>query len=140
MDSTITFILQLAKFQAITSRKIDGGLSVHGLGLNDFMVLYYLTHAPEGKLRRVDLAEKMGVTASGVTRMLAPMEKIGLVTREANKHDARISYVVLAPGGKRLFKESLKTMGYVAKELFPITKTKKIEQLTDLFTEIAGGV
>ncbi len=39
------------------------------------MTLYYLERAPGGRLRRVDLAERLGLTASGVTRSLLPLEK-----------------------------------------------------------------
>jgi len=139
IDPTLKFLLHLSKVQTTINRKLDGQLSVHGLSFNDFVILYHLTQAPAQKLRRIDLAEKIGVTASGVTRILAPMEKIGLVSREANEHDARISYVVLAPGGRRLFQESSKTAGYVAAELFPSSKTKKVEKLAELLNEIIGA-
>src|SRR3954469_12533813 len=101
MNTALKFALDLSKIQTVIDRKFDGSLSLHGLSFNDFMILHHLSQAPENKLRRIDLADKMGVTASGVTRMLAPMEKIGLVSRETNERDARISYVVLANGGKR---------------------------------------
>jgi DNA-binding MarR family transcriptional regulator len=138
IDPALNLILGLSRLQATMNRKLDGQLSIHGLSFNDFVILYYLTLAPGEKLRRIDLAEKIGVTASGVTRILAPMEKIGLVSRETNERDARISYVVLAPGGKRLFEESLKTAEYIATELFPISKTKKVEKLSELLNEITG--
>jgi DNA-binding MarR family transcriptional regulator len=96
MNGSLEFFLTLAKTQAVLGRRFDGKLS--GLGLSEFMILYHLSVAKNEKLRRVDLAEKIGLTASGVTRILLPMEKIGLIKREINKQDARVSYTILAPG------------------------------------------
>ena len=50
-------------------------------------------------MKRVELAERVGLTASGVTRMLGPMEKIGLVVKKATLRDARVSLVELTPSG-----------------------------------------
>ena len=138
IQPNLKLVLQMSRLQAIINRKLDGQLSIHGLGFTDFIILYHLSEAPGEKLRRVDLAEQLGVTASGITRMLAPMEKIGLVSREANERDARISYVVLAPGGRQLFEDSLKTAHYAANDLFPAAKAKKTDVLLDALNEITG--
>ena len=138
INSTLSFILNLSKAQTIVSRRFDTKLSSYGLGFNDFVILYHLSQAPYEKLRRIDLAEQVGLTASGITRMLAPMEKTGLISRESNERDARVSYVVLAPGGKRLLEESAKTAEYAAMDIFPASKTKKIEKLTEILNEIGG--
>ena len=90
--------LNLAKTQAMLSRRFDNSLG--GLGFNEFIILYHLSQAPDQKLSRITLSEKLGLTASGITRILLPMEKIGLVGKETHIHDARISLVLLAPGGK----------------------------------------
>lgn len=120
--------MDLARAQAIFARKFDRGLE-GGLGMNDFMILFYLNQTPEEKMRRIDLAKKMGLTASGITRLLLPMEKIGLVRREGSELDARIKYVKLAPGGKRLLNESLETAESLAQELLPLKSGKIIEDL-----------
>ncbi|NHA04470.1 MarR family transcriptional regulator [Mucilaginibacter sp. HC2] len=138
INSTLKFIINLAKAQTIVNRRFDAQLSGYGLGFNDFVILYHLSQAPHEKMRRVDLADKIGFTASGITRMLAPMEKIGLVSRESNERDARVSYVVLAPGGKRLLEESVKTAEHVALDIFPKSKIKKIEKLPEILDGIGG--
>jgi len=63
--------LFLHRFVAVTKlqRKIDNHLSIHGISLNEYIILYQLRHARTGILRRVELAELVGVTASGVTRL-----------------------------------------------------------------------
>lgn len=138
ISSTLNFILNLSKAQTIVNRRFDTKLSSYGLGFTDFVILYHLSQAPYEKMRRIDLAEKVGLTASGITRMLAPMEKMGLVSRESNERDARVSYAVLAPGGKRMLAESIKTAEYAALDIFPESKTKKIEKLAEILNEIGG--
>ena len=72
MKKSLQIIMQLIRLNALINRRF----AVQGLGINEFMVLFYLEQSSEGKLRRVDLAEKLGLTASGVTRILLPMEKM----------------------------------------------------------------
>jgi DNA-binding MarR family transcriptional regulator len=87
-------------------------------------------------MRRVDLAERIGLTASGITRMLIPMEKIGLVERDVSAQDARVSFVMLAPGGKRLLTEAQERAEILAEELFPQESIKKIETFNETLASI----
>ncbi|MDB6124830.1 MAG: MarR family transcriptional regulator [Pedosphaera sp.] len=125
---SLELFVRLARVNAIMTRRFDGRLG-HGLGFNDFVILLALNRSATGKLRRIDLAESLGITASGITRMLAPMEKIGLIKREANEHDARVSYVALAPGGKRLLAESLERAQMLSEEVIAPAKAQKLNEL-----------
>ena len=71
----------------------------HGLTLSDYDVLIQLYHAPEQKLRRVDLARQVLLTASGITRLLDGLEACGLVKKERCASDARVTYAVLTKRG-----------------------------------------
>ena len=128
MSASLQLFVRLARVNAIMVRRFDGRLG-HGLGFNDFVILLTLSQSPDGKLRRIDLAESLGLTASGVTRLLAPMEKIGLVKREVNEHDARVSYVVLASGGKRLLAESMERAELLSEEVVASVKAQKLNEL-----------
>ena len=75
---------------------------MHGLSFSDYQLLLNLQRAPGGRLRRVDLADKLGLTASGVTRSLLPLEKIGLVGRQSDPRDARVGYAIITPTGSEL--------------------------------------
>ncbi|MDZ7871614.1 MAG: MarR family transcriptional regulator [Rheinheimera sp.] len=46
--------------------------------------------------RRSDLVELVGLSPSGITRLLLPLEKIGRVEKERNPRDARVSLVILS--------------------------------------------
>jgi DNA-binding MarR family transcriptional regulator len=133
INQSLKFFLNLARAQSLITRKFDCRLG-GGLSFTYFQVLYYLSLAPDEKLRRIDLAEKLALTASGVTRLLIPMEKIGLVKREASDHDARVSYVQLAPGGKQLLLERIGDAERLAEEMMPETKSKGGVEADELFS------
>ena len=71
----------------------------HGLTLNEYEVLLLLSHAPEHRMKRVDVATEVRLTPSGVTRMLDRLEKVGLVEKGKCESDARITYAVLTDAG-----------------------------------------
>ncbi|RFM27213.1 MarR family transcriptional regulator [Deminuibacter soli] len=131
--------MNLAKVQALVSRRFDR-LNMHGLGFSDFMILYLLHQAGEERMRRIDLADRIGLTASGITRMLLPLEKNGLLKREINERDARVSYVVLTTAGKRLFNEALDTANEAAKDLLPAATVKAIKPLSDILATLGGNI
>ena len=134
----LKFLLWLARAQAIITRAFDNKLG-GGLSFSDFQVLYYLSCAHEERMRRIDLAEKMALTASGITRMLAPMEKIGLIKREDSERDARVSYVKLATGGRALLRERLGDAELIAAEMFPVGEGKQAADLEGLFRMFSTG-
>jgi DNA-binding MarR family transcriptional regulator len=71
----------------------------HGLTLSDYEVLLRLSRAPERRMRRVDLAEQVLLTASGVTRLLDGLERAGYVERGSCDSDRRVVYAVLTDDG-----------------------------------------
>lgn len=136
LTPSLKFFISMAKAQAILTRKFDNGLN--GLSLSDFMILYHLSQAPNQTMRRVDLAERIGLTASGVTRLLAPMEKIGLVKREASPNDARVSNVVLASGGKQKLKDSMDHAEVLSEDLLPSMNAKKAEEFASFLSNLGA--
>lgn len=132
------FFLNLARAHAVVVRTFDSRLT-GGIGFNDFIILYYLSQAPGERMRRIDLAEKIGLSASGVTRMLLPMEKIGLVAREPSDADARVSYVRLASGGKRILEETLDRVDMLCEEFLPQTKLEKKKDISEVFSLFRMG-
>lgn len=100
--SPFDIVVRLSRAQAEVARRLDRTLSAHGLALNDLLILLHLAAAPGHRLRRIDLAEAVGMTASGVTRALGPLERIGLLERESNPRDARVAYAHLTATGKQV--------------------------------------
>ncbi|MFD5465241.1 MarR family winged helix-turn-helix transcriptional regulator [Kitasatospora sp. NPDC127059] len=133
--------LRLVRAQAAVVKRFDASLSgLHGVSLSDFTLLLHLAQAPGGRMRRVDLAEALGLTASGVTRGLAPLERIGLVAREAAARDARVAYAALTPTGRERLAEMLHTARQVAAEHFAPAQWSSgdLTQLSTLLTRLGG--
>ena len=112
-------VLRLIRAQSHLQSRFAAELGgVHGLSLNELMLLMHLDQAAGGRLRRVDLAERLELNQSSVTRMLAPMEKVGWVARAGDPRDGRVGYVVLTAAGRRLAREAGKTLEQEATVLF----------------------
>ena len=92
--------------------------AVHGISVNEFLMLLHLKRAASHRLSRIDLAKRMHVSASTITRMAAPMEKIGLVGRETDQRDARLVFVVATAAGQDKLVEALATFSKRAGYLF----------------------
>lgn len=83
-----------------------------------------------GAMRRIDLAEKVGLSASGVTRMLLPMEKIGLICKEEGARDARVSLVRLSDAGLRVLAEAGKSYSQNARSFMNALTQEQRSALT----------
>lgn len=132
-NKELEFLLNLSKLNSKIYRKLDA--SLWWIWFNDFIVLYYLNQAIDKKLRRIDLAEKVGLTASGVTRLLLPMEKIWLVSKEVNQFDARVSYVVLAKWWETKLEEAMERINFVLAEIMPNSLKSELEKTTTLLID-----
>jgi DNA-binding MarR family transcriptional regulator len=93
--------VRLLRAHAALTRALSAELyAEHGLTINDYEALLQLSRADDQRLRRVDLAESLLLTASGVTRLLDGLEEAGLVERAACDSDRRVVYAVLTPAGR----------------------------------------
>ncbi len=138
LHPSLRLLMNLAIVQSATQRRFDGRLG--GLGFTEFLILHHLENATGGTMRRVDLAESTGLTASGITRLLAPMEKIGLVKREANAQDARVSLVAIAKSGRRMLEESMENAGELAERLLAGATKEQITAASELLLKMGGTV
>ncbi|MFJ9867953.1 MarR family winged helix-turn-helix transcriptional regulator [Streptomyces sp. NPDC101165] len=141
MSDALDASLRLVRAQTALVRRFDARLGgLHGVSLADFTLLLRLGQAPGGRMRRVDLAEALGLTASGVTRGLAPLERIGLVTREPDARDARVAYASLTGTGRERLTEMLATAEEAAAEIFsgPAWSKEDIALLSGLLTRLGG--
>lgn len=134
ISSSVKFFLNLGKTQSILSHRFDRGLG--GLGFSEFLILFYLDQSEDKKMRRVDLAEKIGMTASGVTRLLLPMEKVHLIKSGLIEKDARVRFVMLSSAGKQKLAEAIERLEVLASDIIPIAKRKEVEALSGLLIEI----
>ena len=88
-------------------RRLDASLgAIRGISLAEYRLLRALADAPNSRASRVDLAHAVGLTPSGVTRALRPMEKLGIVTTVKSKRDARLAIAALSPAGRELVEDA----------------------------------
>ena len=94
--------VELVRTHAALTRRLSGDLlEHHGLTLNDYEVLLLLSRAEGRRMRRVDLAQSIVLTASGITRLLEGLEGAGFVCKETCESDARVVYAKLTDEGHR---------------------------------------
>ncbi|MDH7942892.1 MarR family transcriptional regulator [Pseudohongiella sp. SYSU M77423] len=123
-----TLLISLINLNTRLEKSLSGPLSLHGISLTEYMVLRQLAQAPEQKLRRIDLAQQVGLSASGVTRLLNPMEKTGLIDKEQVERDARVSLVTLTSAGKKILEDAGTTFDQSAQSM--LAPLKPAEQNT----------
>ncbi len=69
------------------------------LSLTYYDVLVHLSEAPGHRLRMQQLADRVLLSKSGLTRLIDRMEDQGLVRRAPSEHDARGVNAVMTPEG-----------------------------------------
>lgn len=87
-----------AELLSLLDRELE---AEHGLSLAEYEVLSFLSEAPDQRMRMSELARRVLISPSALTRRLDRLEHQGLVRRERCPHDARGSYAVLSPKGRR---------------------------------------
>lgn len=101
------FALQLVAATHNLAHRLDARLgALKGLSFAEYRLLSALAEHPSAGASRIELARSLGMTPSGVTRALKPMEKLGIVATVKSKRDARLAIAALTPAGRNLFNES----------------------------------
>ncbi|MEL7158569.1 MAG: MarR family winged helix-turn-helix transcriptional regulator [Actinomycetota bacterium] len=97
------FVFALLDSSAKLTRRLDRSLSnIKGISFTEYQLLAALRGCPDGSATRVELADRIGRTPSGVTRALKPMERLGFVATVKDERDARRSLATLTPAGHEL--------------------------------------
>ncbi len=78
---------------------LEADLCPHGLDLGDYQVLVHLSEADEHELRMCDLAARLQLSPSGLTRRLDGLVRAGLVERRPSATDRRVMLAVLTDAG-----------------------------------------
>jgi DNA-binding MarR family transcriptional regulator len=100
--SEIDAFKRLIRAATVLRRELEAEVLVpNGLTMNDFEALVHLSHAHEGRLKRIDLATLLSLTPSGVTRLLDGLQTAGLVEKQECPEDQRVSWAVLSTEGAR---------------------------------------
>jgi DNA-binding MarR family transcriptional regulator len=133
---------RLLRARAATARQLSASLqSEHGLSLNDYEALELLARADGRRLKRVDLARRLLLTPSGVTRLLEGLEEAGLVVRASCPEDLRVTYAQLTDAGaERLEAASCGHVASIRAVLEEHLSDEEIEELAELLGRLPGAV
>jgi DNA-binding MarR family transcriptional regulator len=83
--------------------------AAHGLPLSSYEVLITLRTAPGKRLRMAELADRVILSRSGMTRLVDRLEREGLLERDRCDSDARGFFAVLTPKGEELLGTARRT-------------------------------
>ena len=131
---------RLLRAHATATRLLSTQLQAeHGLTINDYEALLVLSRAEDRRMKRVDLARRLLLTPSGVTRLLEGLEREGLVERATCDTDLRITYAQLTDAGAAKVEEA--SCGHVGsvRSLFEENlSAEEIDALADALGKLPG--
>jgi DNA-binding MarR family transcriptional regulator len=81
----------------------------HGLGVPEFEALERLAEAEPGKCRGTELTEAVHLSQSAASRLVARLERDGLVERSLCENDRRGIFVVLTEQGRQRYLDARPT-------------------------------
>ena len=140
LPSTNTFASLSAAYASL-SRELSASLvENHGLTINDYGCLLLLSRASEEGVRRIDLANELRLSPSGITRLLDRLEDQGLVGKGACKEDARVSYAILTEAGLAKLKEAApRHVEDIDRRIGEVLDEDEMRTLTELLARIGGA-
>lgn len=134
--------IRLARVHDVTSRELGSKLHAeHGLTRKDYEALFLLAQAERQRLKRVDLANRLNLTPSGVTRLLEGLEADGLVEREACESDLRVTYAALTDAGREKF--DVVSCGHISAVRGVLEQSlsdDEVDTLLELLGKLPGGI
>lgn len=133
--------VRLLRGHAAARRALSAQLHAeHGLNVNDYEVLLLLARAEDNAMRRVDLAEALQLTASGVTRLLDGLEEQKFVEKKSCSSDARVTYASLTRLGRKKLEQASSSHIAGIDNLFGERFTQdELETLVELLGRLPGS-
>ena len=108
-----------------------------GMPLAWFDVLLQLREAPKRRLRMAELADRVLLSRSGLTRLIDRLQAEGLVRREPSQDDARGTYTVITQeGADRLRSASVPHLASVDREWMRHFSDEDLRTIGDLLGRI----
>ena len=121
--------------------RLDAALmDSQGISLPDYEVLVHLCDAPDGRLRMSDLADRINLSPSGLTRRLDGLVKAKWVERVRCTDDRRGMYAVLLPEGRaRVEKAAPDHVEQVRHFFVDLLSRRQLADLAKALDPVAAG-
>ncbi|GEA08728.1 hypothetical protein KUL42_34890 [Alteromonas sp. KUL42] len=136
LSQPMQLILTLVKTQGQVLKPLESSLSIHGISFTEWLVMHRLSQSSDHTIKRISLANGIGVTASGITRILLPMEKVGWVERVTSARDARVSMVRLTPAGLESYQQATQSIEHTANRVTNMMNQQQVEQCMGLLSSL----
>lgn len=123
------------------TRDLEAGLvASHGLTINDYGCLLLLSRAGDDGMRRIDLANELQLSPSGITRLLDRLEDQGFVAKGECASDARVSYAILTDAGLVKVKDAYREhVDAVDRRVGAVLSEEEIQTLSELLERLSDG-
>jgi MarR family 2-MHQ and catechol resistance regulon transcriptional repressor len=130
---------QLLGAHAALTRELNAALvAAQGLTITDYGCLLQLSRAGDEGMRRIDLANSLQLSPSGITRLLDRLEEHGYVGKGACKEDARVSYAILTEDGRAKLKDAWpEHVDAVERRVAAVLSEDEIKTLHELLTRLS---
>ncbi|MBB3607050.1 DNA-binding MarR family transcriptional regulator [Mycolicibacterium sp. BK556] len=122
------------RLEIVIWNRVDTALRIrHQIGLAVFEVLHFTAKAPTPGIRISELAQALGASLGGTSRLIDRVLQTGLISRTVDTADRRVSHVALTTAGKRKLTATSKTYtAEVAAMLDPALTSREQHQLHTL--------
>ncbi len=118
--------------------RFESALEPLGLSLAKFGCLANIVEAGEAVTLR-ELADRCACVRSNITQLVDRLEADKLVIRADDPHDRRSVRAVLTAEGRERYREALRVVGDVERELFSRLTGKRGSELLDALRVLAEG-
>jgi DNA-binding MarR family transcriptional regulator len=126
----------LLKAHAALTGALDAQLRAgHGLSVSAYEVLMFVGDDEDGKLRMADLAQRLLLSRSGLTRLVDRLVADGLVERCACTDDGRGSFAQLTAGGRERLAAARRTHLEGVRRLFLDHYTREEQRVLATYWE-----
>lgn len=120
---------------------LEADLAPHRLSFGDYEVLVHLSEAGDRRLRMGDLADRLGLSPSGLTRRLDGLVKLGYVRRMPSTADRRVMLATLTDDGLRAMRKAAEDhVASVRHHLIDRLDAEQVRALGDIFTSVGNGL
>jgi DNA-binding MarR family transcriptional regulator len=121
--------------------RLDGELQAsQGMSVSDYGVLVQLSEAEGGRMRMSELADRLLLSPSGLTRRLDGLVRSGLVDRARCPTDRRGAFAVLTEAGKSRLEEAAPDhVEQVRRHFIKRLSRQQLQTLVDVLNKVASS-
>ena len=118
-ERDVGLVISIIGLSGSIQKRLGSALSVHGIGVTEYLVLNQLHTSPAKTLQRSEM---------------------GLVEKEENPRDARVSLVALSAAGRQVFEDAQVSFAQAAGALFERLDAPQLDALSELLQSVARDI